>query len=81
MTDNQTVIHSDLQTTYHLDGHALQIHIFREQDSDWMLEIVDEFSNSRKWEELFATDEAALAEALEEIKSGGVQSLIGNEIR
>ncbi|MEY2695939.1 MAG: hypothetical protein RL333_77 [Pseudomonadota bacterium] len=60
-----------------MDGHTLEIIIYRLPDSDWTLEVVDENNNSTVWEDTFATDEAALAEAIGEIKSEGVHAFMG----
>jgi hypothetical protein len=77
MRNDQELIYSDLQTTYAMDGHTLEINIYRFPESEWFLEVVDEFNNSTVWEDSFATDEAALAEAIGEIKSEGVHAFIG----
>lgn len=77
MKKEQELIYSDLQTTFAMDGHALEIHIYRLPDNDWTLEVVDENNHSTVWEETFATDEAALAEAICEIKSEGVHAFMG----
>lgn len=77
MNNEQALIYSDLQTTYAIDGHRLEIRIYRSEDSEWTLEVVDEFNNSTVWEDTFATDEAALAEAIGEIKSEGVHAFVG----
>jgi hypothetical protein len=77
MSNESQLIYSDLQTTYAIDGHRLEIHIYRLPESDWTLEVVDENNNSTVWEDSFATDEAALAEAIGEIKSEGVHAFIG----
>jgi hypothetical protein len=77
MNDEPELIYSDLQTTYAVDGHTLEIQIYRLPDTEWTLEVVDEFNNSTVWDDLFTTDEAALAEAIGEIKSEGVHAFIG----
>lgn len=77
MWNEQDLIYSNLQTSYAIDGHTLEINIYRLPDTDWTLEVVDEYNNSTVWDDTFATDEAALAEAIEEIKSEGVLAFIG----
>jgi len=77
MRNDQEIIYSDLQTSYAMDGHTLEINIYRLPESDWILEVVDEYNNSTVWEDSFVTDEAALAEAIGEIKSEGVHAFIG----
>ena len=79
MSNVEELIYSDLQTTYSVDGHTLEINIYRTPDSEWILEVVDEFKNSTVWQDSFATDEAALAEAIGEIKAEGVLAFIGTQ--
>ena len=77
MSNENDLIYSDLQTTYSADGHTLEINIYRLPETDWSLEVVDENNNSTVWEDTFATDEAALAEAIGAIKSEGITAFIG----
>ena len=77
VSDEPKLIYSDLQTTLAIDGHTLEINIYRLPDTDWTLEVVDEDNNSTVWEDSCETDEAALAEAIGEIKSEGVHAFIG----
>jgi hypothetical protein len=72
------LIYSDLQTTIDQDGHSLEINIYRLPESDWVLEVVDEFGNSTVWDDVFTTDEAALGEALDAIKSEGIEAFVGD---
>lgn len=50
---------------------------YRLPESEWFLEVFDEFNNSTVWEDAIATDEAALAETIGEMKSEGVHAFIG----
>ena len=57
----------------------MQIDIYEDGESGWLLEVVDEFNNSTVWEDPFETDESALNEAINTIKTEGIASLIGTE--
>ena len=59
------------------DGTELDVQIYKDDKGGWLLEVVDEFWNSTTWDDSFATDEAALAEALKTIDTEGVVSLLG----
>ena len=58
-------------------GHTVRLEIYRGPDSDWTLEAVDASNNSTVWDDLFATDQAALDEGLRTIREDGITSLIG----
>jgi len=58
------------------DGKAVEIDIYKGTDG-WILEIVDEANNSTLWEDEFATDEEALAEAKDAIQQEGIDAFIG----
>ncbi|MCC8536265.1 hypothetical protein ACDH70_10515 [Xanthomonas axonopodis pv. poinsettiicola] len=59
------------------DGHTVRLEIYRGPDTDWTLEVVDEFDNSTVWDDLFASDQAAFDEALRTIRDEGIASLVG----
>lgn len=77
MYDERDLIYSPLQQTYGAGGHQVEIHIYRMPDTGWSLEIVDEHNNSTVWDDLFETDEAALAVALQELNEEGIDAFIG----
>jgi hypothetical protein len=58
-------------------GQTIRFDIYRGPDSDWTLEAVDSCNNSTVWDDLFATDQAALDEGLRTIREEGIESLIG----
>jgi spore coat protein CotH len=58
-------------------GHTIQVEIYRGPDTGWTLEVVDEFNNSRVWDDQFPTDREALDELLRTIREDGIQSLVG----
>ncbi len=45
------------------NGNRVEIAIYRLDDTDWNLEIVASDGCSTVWDDLFSSDEAALAEA------------------
>lgn len=79
MNDEDDLIYSDLQTTFSSDGHTLEINIYRLPESDWVLELVDEFNNSTVWDDSFATDEAALSAALQAIQEEGITAFVNQK--
>ena len=61
------------------DGKTVQIDIYEDGKNGWLLEVVDEYGNSTVWDDPFATEKAALDEALKTIDSEGIDSVIGPE--
>ncbi len=76
MPDEHDLIYSPLQQTYSAGGHQVEIHIYRMPDTGWSLEVVDEHNNSTVWDDLFETDEEALAVALQELNEDGIDAFI-----
>lgn len=78
MSDDQEpeIIYSDLQTRYSDGGHSVEIAIYRLPETDWVLEVIAEDGNSTVWEDPFATDEAAFAEAMMAIREEGIPSFL-----
>lgn len=69
------LIESPLSRTVYVEGEALEICIYRiETDAKWTLEVVDQDSTSTVWDDLFDTEEAALAEALQAIEKEGLEA-------
>ena len=53
------LIQSPLSQAITRDGHTLQVDIFRlEDETDWLLEVVNEDGTSHVWDDRFATDQA-----------------------
>ena len=46
-------------------------------DTDWTLEVVDEYNNSTVWDDLFVSDAEALRVALEELETDAIEVYIG----
>ncbi len=77
MYDERDLILSPLQQTYRADGKSVRIQIYRMPDTDWTLEVVDEYNNSTVWDDLFVSDADALRVALEELEADGIEAYIG----
>lgn len=60
------------------DGKTVCVEIYEGGEGGWILEVVDQHWNSTVWDEPFASQEAALNEALRVIDEEGVASLIGS---
>lgn len=51
--------------------------IYRAENEDWILEVVDQHGNSTVWDDLFPTDQSALDEAMRTIDQDGIGAVIG----
>ena len=52
---------------------TVEVLIYRgKDDAGWMLEVVDQEGGSTVWDDLFPTEEEALAEALDTIETEGI---------
>ena len=59
------------------DGMTVEVHIYRGSDKDeWLLEVVDQEGGSTVWDDLFATDKAALDEVMRVIDKDGIASFL-----
>jgi uncharacterized protein len=76
--DEPPLIVSPLSQRIERDATAVDLEIYGDSKGGWLLEVVDEFGNSTVWDESFATDAAAFAEALNVIDSEGISSVIGS---
>ena len=59
------------------NGSTVDVQIYRGGDSDWILEVVDEYGNSIVWDDQFSSDAEALNEVKATIKEEGIEALIG----
>ncbi|WP_372610568.1 hypothetical protein [Halomonas sp.] len=60
------LIQSPLNQAITRNGYTLRVDIYRlEDETDWLLEAVNEDGTSRAWDERFATDQAALDARIE----------------
>lgn len=78
MTDPQ-IIASPLSRVVEKDGASVDVRIYRLENTEWSLEIVATSGTSTVWDDLFPTDEAALAVALQAIEEEGIGSLCEGE--
>jgi len=77
MNEEIELIMSPLCQSVESDGKTVQIDIYKDDKSGWILEVVDQFNNSSVWDDSFESDNDALEEALKTIKEEGINSLIG----
>ncbi|NIA52681.1 UPF0149 family protein [Massilia sp. TW-1] len=75
--DDIPLIYSPLNGTVSRNGRSVEVEIYRAENEEWILEVVDEHGNSTVWEGLFSTDQAALDEALRTIDEQGIDAVIG----
>jgi hypothetical protein len=62
------------------DGIKIQVDIYRgENDSGWILEVIDEENASTVRDDPFDTDREALDEVMEVIERGGIRSFLESE--
>jgi uncharacterized protein len=73
MPDPQ-IIDSPLSRVVEEDGVSVEVCIYRLENTEWSLEIVATNGTSTVWDDLFRSDEAALAEALKAIKEDGIRT-------
>jgi len=77
MEDDYQLVMSPLCQSITDKGHTVRVEIYRGPDTDWTLEAVDASNNSTVWDDLFATDQAALEELLRTVREEGIESLVG----
>ena len=62
------------------DGTKIQVDIYHgEDDSGWILEIIDEENASTVWDEPFNTDQEALDAVMEVIEQDGIRSSLNGD--
>ncbi len=62
------------------DGTMIQVDIYRgEDESGWILEVIDEENASTIWDEPFDTDREALDAVMEVIEREGIRSFLEGE--
>lgn len=77
MSTEPELIQSPLSQTITRDGHTLQVDIYRlEEETDWLLEVVNDDGTSHVWDDRFATDQAALDAVHEAIDEEGVAAFL-----
>jgi len=74
------IIMSPLCREIEKDGTKIQVDIYRgEDDSGWILEVIDEENASTIWDEPFDTDQEALDAVLIVIERDGIRSFLDGE--
>lgn len=72
--DDFVLIESPLSGPFRRDGIEVDVRIYRgEQESSWVLEVVDQASNSFVWDEQFPNDQAAMDEFLKSVEQEGMK--------
>jgi len=78
MPDPNLVL-SGLSKNVLVEGIDLRIEICRlEHEREWTLEVVDDKGTSTVWDDVFATDQEALNEALKTIREEGLAAFRDN---
>lgn len=62
--DDPVLIYSPLNQTLTRNGVTVEVHIYRDSESDWILEVVDAAKNSHVWDDQFKTDQQAFDDAM-----------------
>lgn len=62
--DDAVLTYSPLNQTLTRNGVTVEIHICKDSQSDWILEVVDAGKNSHVWDDQFKTDQQAFDEAM-----------------
>ena len=75
--DDLTLIYSPLNRTVSRDGRSVEVEIYRAENEDWILEVVDQHGNSTVWDDPFPTDQSALDEAMRTIDEQGIDAVMG----
>jgi hypothetical protein len=63
-SDDHDLIYSALNQTITRNGVTVEVHIYKDDSTDWILEVVDAAGNSHVWDDQFLTDQAAFDEAM-----------------
>ncbi len=72
--DEYVLIESELGGEFSRDGITVDVQIYRgQEDTTWILEVVDAANNSYVWDVEFLTDQAAMNEFLASVKRAGMK--------
>ena len=77
MNDEFELVMSPLCQSIERNGNSVDVEIYQDGEGKWILEVVDEFSNSTVWDDHFSTDQEALDEVVRTIDKDGIECLIG----
>ena len=79
MSDPEIVM-SPLCQEISKDGTKIQVDIYRgENESGWILEVIDEENTSTVWDDPFDTDQEALDAAMKVIEKDGIRSFLESD--
>jgi hypothetical protein len=78
MKNTDGIVHSDLEGQFSEGGKTVSIRIYKHPGQIWTLEIADEFDNATIYETSFESEEEAYAEALDLLKTEGINAFIGH---
>ncbi|OCP35255.1 hypothetical protein [Ensifer sp. LC163] len=77
MNEEAKIVLSPLSQEFSRDGITVTVEISRIEDgSEWALEVIDTQGMSTRWEDLFPTDAAALAEFLSAVEEDGMSVFV-----
>jgi hypothetical protein len=77
---DQEIVMSPLCREISGDDTKIQVDIYRgEDESRWILEVIDEENTSTVWDDPFDTDQEALDEVMEVIEKDGIRSFLEGE--
>ncbi len=74
MKEEPDLVMSPLCQAVTQDGYTVELHIYGNGKTDWILEVVDETGASTVWNEQFASDDLAFAEFQRTVKVEGIRS-------
>jgi len=75
--DAYEITHSPLEEKVTRDGTSVEIFIYRgASEEGWILEVQDHEGGSTVWDDRFATDREAHAEAMRAIEEDGIRSFV-----
>jgi hypothetical protein len=77
MADEYEIENSPLSQRITKDNVTVEVCIYRGKDEEgWLLEVVDQEGGSTIWDDRFATEQAALQEAMDTIAAEGIASFM-----
>ena len=59
-----------------VDGKAVEVQVYPDDEGGWLLEIIDEQGNATCWENAFANADLAFEEANRVIDEAGIEAFI-----
>ena len=79
MTKEPVLENSSLEQRHTSKGQTVEIHIYKfVHEAEWVLEVVAADGTSTVWDDKFASDADALAEAKRAIAEDGIESFLAD---